>query len=153
MRIKIDLPQFKTEKALLLVTGDQSGVLYFATKGEIEKIAEFKEEIPRYSDKEGSFMVRIKQGLGTFSSLPRSGTPYEKIEEKAQDIIANVIKLQNHLKSYEEYHSKLGNTLSTAVNQYNLSGKEFKKVDKDMLRITGDTLDLDLPVLDKPEDD
>jgi len=76
-----------------------------------------------------------------------------KIEEKAQDIIANVIKLQNHLKSYEEYHSKLGNTLSTAVNQYNLSGKEFKKVDKDMLRITGDTLDLDLPVLDKPEDD
>ena len=75
-----------------------------------------------------------------------------KIEEKAQDIIGNVQKLQQHLKSYEEYHQKLGNSLSTTINQYNLSGKEFKKVDKDMLRITGETMDIDLQVLDKPEE-
>lgn len=76
-----------------------------------------------------------------------------RIEEKAQDIIANVVKLQQHLKSYEEYHSKLGASLGTVVNHYNFSNKEFKKVDKDMLRITGESLGTDLPTLDKPSDD
>lgn len=76
-----------------------------------------------------------------------------KIEEKAQDIIANVVKLQQHLKTYEEYHGKLGNALGTVVNHYNNSNKEFKKVDKDMLRITGESLGSDMPILDRPDND
>ena len=30
-------------------------------------------------------------------------------------------------------------------------GKEFKKIDKDVLRITGDSPGLEVPVLEKPE--
>jgi DNA recombination protein RmuC len=76
-----------------------------------------------------------------------------QIEESAKFIKANVENLQKHLKTYEEYHGKLGNALSTAVNQYNFSNKEFKKVDKDMLRITGQSLSESLPELDKPEEE
>jgi DNA recombination protein RmuC len=76
-----------------------------------------------------------------------------QIEESAKQIKVNVEKLQKHLQSYEEYHSKLGNALGTAVNHYNNSSQEFKKVDKDMLRITGQALESDLPQLEKPDAD
>ena len=73
-----------------------------------------------------------------------------QIEETAKDIVKRVGELGKHLKSFEEYHSKLGNALSTAVNHYNASGKEFKKVDKDVMRITSESPELETLVLEKP---
>jgi DNA recombination protein RmuC len=75
-----------------------------------------------------------------------------QIEESVKGIIKNVGELQKHLKAYEEYHGKLGNSLATTVNHYNATGKEFKKIDKDVLRITGEGLELETIVLDKPEE-
>jgi len=75
------------------------------------------------------------------------------IEETAKDIMKRVEELGKHLKAYEEYHNKLGNTLSTAVNQYSLSGKELKKVDKDVLRITGVSSEIEPMLLDRFEKD
>lgn len=74
-----------------------------------------------------------------------------KIEETAKDIAKNVESLSKHLKAYEEYYRKLGNSLSTTVNHYTSGVKEFGKIDKDILKITGESIELDLPVLDKPE--
>lgn len=75
-----------------------------------------------------------------------------QIEETAKDIIKRVDDLGNHLKKYEEYHSKLGTSLSTVINHYNNSGKELKKVDKDILRITGDTPGIETLTVDHPEE-
>ncbi|GAB4283635.1 MAG: hypothetical protein Kow0081_0340 [Candidatus Dojkabacteria bacterium] len=61
-----------------------------------------------------------------------------KIEESAQQIRENVRKLVQHLRSYEENFEKVGKHLQTTVNFYNKSNKEFKKIDKDVLKITGD---------------
>ena len=74
-----------------------------------------------------------------------------QIEESAKQIRANVENLQKHLRTYEEYHSKLGNALGTVVNHYNNSGKEFKKVDKDVMRITGEVGIADILQIDKPD--
>ena len=49
-------------------------------------------------------------------------------KESVKEIIKNVGALQKHLGSYEDYYAKVGNALGTAVNQYNLAGKEFKKI-------------------------
>ncbi|MES2014262.1 MAG: DNA recombination protein RmuC [Patescibacteria group bacterium] len=73
-----------------------------------------------------------------------------QIEEQAKDIVQRVGELGKHLKTFEEYHLKLGNALGTVVNHFNASGKEFKKIDKDVMRITGDAPGLALPVLDAP---
>lgn len=73
-----------------------------------------------------------------------------QIEESAKHIRVNVENLQKHLKIYEEYHVKLGSALGTVTNHYNASSKEFKKVDKDILKITGASVFADLPQLDKP---
>lgn len=74
-----------------------------------------------------------------------------QIEETAKDIVKRVTELGKHLKSYEEYHGKLGNALGTAVNHFNATGKEFKKIDKDVMRITGEAAGIDIAVLDAPD--
>lgn len=74
-----------------------------------------------------------------------------QIEETAKDIIKRVTELGTHLKKYEEYHMKLGSSLSTVVNHYNHSGKELKKVDKDVMRIAGQAPGLDTLTIEGPE--
>jgi DNA recombination protein RmuC len=74
-----------------------------------------------------------------------------EVEEKAQDIIKNVTKLGKHMEKYAELHTKLGSQLSTVVNHYNNSGKELKKIDKDVFKISGSQMDIDIELLDKPK--
>lgn len=74
-----------------------------------------------------------------------------QIEESAKEIRKNVEGLQKHLKTFEEYQGKLGNALSTTVNHFNASNKEFKKIDKDVVRITGAESDLELLEVARPE--
>ena len=73
-----------------------------------------------------------------------------QIEETAKDIVKRVDDLGKHLKSYEEYHTKLGNALSTTVNHYTASGKAFKQIDKDILKVTGASIGFEPLVLEKP---
>lgn len=74
-----------------------------------------------------------------------------QIEETAKDIQRRVSELGIHLKKYEEYHTKLGVSLGTVVNHFNNSGKELKKVDKDILRITEESPQIDVNMIDKPD--
>ena len=72
------------------------------------------------------------------------------IEDKAKDIIKNVDKLGRHLSKYEDYYKKLGNSLVTTVSHYNAGYKELGKVDKDVLRISESSMDIDPLSIDKP---
>lgn len=108
-------------------------------------------DLIEYAFKEKRVIIVSPTSFLAYLQTVLQGLKALQIEESAKHIRTNVENLQKHLKAYEEYHGKLGNALGTAVNQYNLSGKEFKKVDKDMLKITGETLSSDLPILDRPE--
>lgn len=62
---------------------------------------------------------------------------------KAMEMGENVSKtlqgievLGKHVKAYEEYMHKLGRHLDTTVNTYNSASKEFKKIDKDVYKLT-----------------
>ncbi len=74
-----------------------------------------------------------------------------QIEETTKDIIKRVGEIGTHLKKYEEYHEKLGSSLGTVVNHYNSSSKEFKKIDKDVMRITGNTIGVEQILIDRPD--
>ena len=73
-----------------------------------------------------------------------------KIEETAKDIAKNVENLSRHLKAYEDYYKKVGNSLSTTVNHFNAGAKELGKIDKDVLRITGESTGLEVDLLERP---
>lgn len=73
-----------------------------------------------------------------------------EIEEKAQDIIKNVEKLGIHMAKYEDYYNKMGATLTTTINHYNAGYKELAKIDKDVTRITGESIGIEILAIDKP---
>lgn len=74
-----------------------------------------------------------------------------KIEEQAKEIRLRVGDLSRHLSAYDAYFKSLGKNLGTAVNQYNLASKEFTKIDKDVLRITGSSNQIETLQIDKPQ--
>lgn len=87
-----------------------------------------------------AFLQTVLQGLKAL-----------QIEETAKDIIKRVDELGKHLKSYEEYHGKMGNALATTVNHFNASNKELRKIDKDVLRITKEGVGIEQIELSRPE--
>jgi DNA recombination protein RmuC len=86
-----------------------------------------------------AYLQTILQGFRAF-----------QIEKSAEIISRRVEELGRHLKAYEEYHDKLGGSLATVVNHFNASNKELQKIDKDVLRITGTSADLQSIALEKP---
>jgi DNA recombination protein RmuC len=119
----------------------------------INKIGALKEDsetlIQRAASKHHVLIVSPTSFLAYLQTVIQ-GLNAMQIEEKAQGIIKNVLDLGRHLKQYEELHNKLGNSLGTAVNHYNNAGKELNKVDKDIMRITGGSADIETLTVDKP---
>ena len=74
-----------------------------------------------------------------------------KIEESAKEIRKNVEQLSKHLSAYDSHLQKMGGHLATTVNAYNTSYKEFKKVDKDILRITGEAMEIEPLLVSGPQ--
>lgn len=74
-----------------------------------------------------------------------------QIEESAKFIRANVEKLNRHLLSYDDFMKKLGVSMGTSVNHYNNAYKEFKKIDKDVVKITEGKVKVEPMALDKPK--
>ena len=73
------------------------------------------------------------------------------IEENAKKIKINVEKLGRHISSYDSFLQKLGNSMSTSVNHYNNAYKEFKKIDKDVVKITEGKSKVEPLKIDKPK--
>lgn len=89
----------------------------------------------------------------TFSAYLQSvlyGFRAFKIEESAKDIRKNIALLGRHISAYDEYFKKLGNSLGTTVNHYTGAEKELKKIDKDIYKITGNSLEVEQLSLEKP---
>lgn len=92
-----------------------------------------------------SFMAYLQTVLQGLKSL--------QIEEQAREIQTRVGMLARHLKSYDAYMQKMGNSLSTTVNHYNTAYKEFKKVDKDVVKIAQTEQAIEPLLVDKPNAD
>ncbi len=76
-----------------------------------------------------------------------------KVSEDAKEIMKRVGELGKHLSAYESYFKKMGAALSTTVNHYNSASKELKKVDKDVLKISGVASGIESEMIDRPRGD
>ncbi|PKM87724.1 DNA recombination protein RmuC [Candidatus Falkowbacteria bacterium HGW-Falkowbacteria-2] len=74
-----------------------------------------------------------------------------QIEEKAVEIKANIEKLGKHMLSYDEFLRKLGTSLSTSVSHFNNAYHEFKKIDKDVIKITGGASQIEPMKIEAPK--
>jgi DNA recombination protein RmuC len=122
----------------------------------INKIGALKEDteslIQRAASKYKVIIVSPTSFLAYLQTVLQ-GLKAMQIEESAKDIVKRVGELTVHLKKYAEKYDKLGKSIVTVVNQYTDGSKEFKKIDKDIIRITGSetALEYESLALEKPE--
>jgi DNA recombination protein RmuC len=76
-----------------------------------------------------------------------------QIEEQAKDIRVRVGQLGRHLGAYETFMQKLGASLGTTVNHFNVAHKELGKIDKDIVRIAEVSPGVEPLLVDKPRTD
>lgn len=88
-----------------------------------------------------AFLQTVLQGLRAL-----------QIEESAKEIQKKVEDLNRHLTAFSAYMTKLGNHLSTAVGAYNTANRELGKINKDILKITGEAGGAEIKILDKPDE-
>lgn len=72
------------------------------------------------------------------------------IQEKTKEILKNVGMLQKHIAAYEDYMKKVGSNLSTTVNSYNAAYKELGKIDKDVVKLAGGDLKVEIGEVERP---
>ncbi|MDO4902393.1 MAG: DNA recombination protein RmuC [bacterium] len=92
-----------------------------------------------------SFMAYLQTVLQGLKSL--------QIEEQSKEIQKRVGQLSQHINKYEELMNRLGKSLGTTVNHYNSAHKELGKIDKDVVRIAGESAGVEPQLIDKPQID
>lgn len=107
-------------------------------------------DLIEYAFKEKHVIIVSPTSFLAYLQTVLQGLRAMKIEESAKEIRQRVEELGKHLLAYDEYLKKLGNNLSTTVNSYNAVYKEFNKIDKDVMRITGSEKQVEPMQLERP---
>ena len=121
----------------------------------INKIGSMKVNLIEYAAGQKKVIVVSPTTFLAYLQTVLQGLRALQIEESAKKIGERVQALGRHIGSYETYMKKLGAHLGTTVNTYNVAYKELGKIDKDVLRITGSSNDIEAVQIDRPtqEDD
>ncbi|MCD4705232.1 DNA recombination protein RmuC, partial [bacterium] len=103
-----------------------------------------------YAFKEKKVIIVSPTTFAAYLQTVLQGLNALKIEQQTKEIIKRVGMLQRHLVAYDDYFKKIGTHLGTTVNAYNGAYKEFKKIDKDVVKITGQDSKIEPELIDKP---
>jgi len=109
-------------------------------------------DLIEYAFKEKHVIIVSPTSFLAYLQTVMQGLKALQIEESAKEIRQRVEELGRHLMSYEDFMNKIGKNLGTTVSAYNSASKEFKKIDKDVMRITGKGIEAEVLALDKPEE-
>jgi len=113
------------------------GIYYDLLINQVGAIKVNTRDLIEYAFKDKHVIIVSPTSFFAYLQTVMQGLRALQIEESAKEIRKYVEMLQKHLMSYEEYMKKLGNNLGTTVNMYNRAYKEFGKIDKDVVKITG----------------
>lgn len=108
------------------------------------------QDLIEYAFKEKHVIIVSPTSFLAYLQTVLQGLRAMQIEESAKEIRKNVEVLQKHLLNYELYVQKIGSQLSTVVNTYNTSTNEFKKINKDVVKITGSGEVSEIEAINKP---
>jgi len=109
-------------------------------------------DLVEYAFKEKHVIIVSPTSFLAYLQTVLQGLRALQIEESAKEIRKNVEKLAKHLMSYDGFMKKLGDHLGTTVNTYNAAYKEFKKVDKDVVKIADTGGEIEPLELQKPDE-
>jgi len=126
------------------------GIYYDLLINKVGAIKINTHDLIEYAFKEKHVIIVSPTSFLAYLQTVMQGLRALQIEESAKEIRNRVEELGKHILAYDDYLKKLGNNLSTTVNAYNSAYKEFNKIDKDVMRITGGEKQVEVLRLEKP---
>jgi len=129
------------------------GIYYDLLVNQVGTLKVNTRDLIEYAFKEKKVIIVSPTSFAAYLQTVLQGLRALTIEESIKEIVSNVQNLAKHLNSYETFLKKMGSNLGTTVNMYNSAYKEFTKIDKDVTKITGKTIDSDLLQIEKPAAD
>jgi len=139
-----------TDFAFMFIPSE--GIYYDLLVNQVGALKVNTRDLIEYAFKDKRVIIVSPTSFYAYLQTVIQGFKKMQIEEQTKEIIKNVEKLGKHLGSYDEFMRKVGNNLSTTVNMYNSAYKEFKKIDKDVLKISGEGGEIEVLEIDKPQD-
>ena len=117
------------------------------------KFSVWASEVQRHLDRIDQVLPVVAVGkmsgaVGTGAAL---GKKAFKIQESTELIRREIERLVSHLAKYETFMAKVGKNLGLTVSSYNTAYKEFAKIDKDVLKITGGAMGVEPLTIDRPQ--
>lgn len=126
------------------------GIYYDLLINQVGTIKSNTHDLIEYAFREKHVIIVSPTSFLAYLQTVLQGLRALQIEESAKEIRQRVEELAKHLLTYDEYLKKLGGHLSTTVNTYNTAYKEFNKIDKDVMRITGGEKQVEVLQIEKP---
>lgn len=108
-------------------------------------------DLIEYAFKEKHVIIVSPTSFLAYLQTVLQGLRALQIEESAKEIRKRVEMLSKHILSYEDFMKKLGLSMATSVNHYNNAYKEFKKIDKDVVKITEGESKVEVMMIEKPK--
>ena len=124
-----------TEFAFMFIPSE--GIFYDLISNQVGAIKANTQDLVEYAFRDKRVIIVSPTSFLAYLQTVLQGLRALQIEESAKEIRKRVEMLDRHLLAYREYLEKMGTHLSTTVNAYNGAFKEFAKIDKDVLKITG----------------
>jgi len=141
-----------TEFAFMFVPAE--GIYYNLT---IESVGALKVNTQNLIEYAFSKRVIIVSPSSLFGYLQTvlQGLKMLQVGEDIHRFKKNLETLGKHMNAYDDYFKKLGKHLGTTVNTYNHASREFKKIDKDVYRLTDKAVGgaIQIEELEKPQMD
>ncbi len=138
-----------TEYAFMFIPAE--AIYYDLLVNQVGAIKINTRDLIEYANREKHVIIVSPTTFHVYLQLFAEGLRRLQISESVKEIIKRVGDLNRHLSAYDEYLQKLGNHLGTTVNTYNIAYKEFKKIDKDVAKISGGESQVEPLLIDKPD--
>ena len=144
-----DQPGCTTDFAFMFIPSE--GIYYDLLINQVGAVKVNTRDLIEYAFNEKKVIIVSPTSFYAYLQTVIHGLRKMQIEEQTKEIIKNVQKLQQHLLAYDDYMKKMGNNLGTTVNMYNSAYREFKKIDKDVLHISGQGGQVETLEIEKPK--
>ncbi len=147
---KYVLPEKKTmEFAFMFIPSE--AIYYDLLINKVGAVKVNTRDLIEYAIRDKKVIIVSPTSFLAYLQTVLQGLKAMQIEEKAKEIRANIEKLGKHMNSYDEFMKKLGTSMSTTVNHYNNAYSEFKKIDKDVTKITEGKSKIEVLKIDRPK--
>ena len=126
------------------------GIYYDLLVNQIGPVKVNTRDLIEYAFNQRKVIIVSPTSFHAYLQTVMQGLRALKIEESAKEIRKNVELLHRHLLNYDSYFKKIGSNLSTTVNMYNSAYKEFHKIEKDVVKISGTEAKIEPDQLERP---